>query len=152
MAVAARERDDLRRHVLGQAMLEARRFGVQHLADTGDLRGLLGGFGGVVAGNQHVDVATGFCRGGHGVEGRALDVGVVVFGNDESSHDQITLASFLSLATRVATSGTLMPALRLGGSLTLSVFSRGVTSTPRSAGLTTSSGFFFAFMMLGSVT
>ena len=42
----------------------------------------------------------------------------------------------------VATSGTLMPALRLGGSLTLSVVRRGATSTPRSAGLTVSSGFF----------
>ena len=35
---------------------------------------------------------------------------------------------------------------------TLRVWMRGVTSTPRSAGWTTSSGFFLAFMMLGSVT
>ena len=75
-----------------------------------------------------------------------------MFGDDECGHDQITLASFLSLSTRVATSGTLMPALRVGGSLTLSVRSRGVTSTPRSAGLIDSRGFFLAFMMLGSVT
>ncbi|MCY0854134.1 fumarylacetoacetate hydrolase family protein [Cupriavidus sp. D39] len=32
------------------------------------------------------------------------------------------------------------------------VLRRGVTSTPRSSGLTVSSGFFFAFMMFGSVT
>ena len=39
---------------------------------------------------------------------------------------------------------------RLGGSVTFSVFRRGATSTPRSAGSRVSSGFFFAFMMLGS--
>ena len=44
------------------------------------------------------------------------------------------------------------PAERFGGSATFSVFRRGVTSTPRSAGLNVSSVFFFAFMMLGSVT
>ena len=38
------------------------------------------------------------------------------------------------------------------GSATFSVLRRGVTSTPRSAGFSVSSGFFFAFMMLGSVT
>ena len=43
-----------------------------------------------------------------------------------------------------------MPAERLGGSATFSVFRRGVGSTPRSSGYTVSSGFFFAFMMLGS--
>ena len=64
---------------------------------------------------------------------------MVVFGNDEVLVIQITFASFFSLATSVATSGTLMPAPRLGGSLTFSVLRRGVTSTPRSAGLTTSS-------------
>ena len=65
---------------------------------------------------------------------------------------QATFASFFSFATSVATSATLIPAVRFGGSLTLSVFSRAATSTPRSIGRTVSSGFFFAFMMLGSVT
>ena len=46
----------------------------------------------------------------------------------------------------------LTPALRLGGSVTFSVFRRNATSTPRSAGFNVSSGFFFAFMMFGSVT
>jgi hypothetical protein len=40
--------------------------------------------------------------------------------------------------------------LRAGGSVTLSTVSRGLTSTPRSPGDSTSSGFYFAFMMLGS--
>ena len=84
---------------------------------------------------------------------RCTEVDVIwLAGDDECGHGQITLASFLSLATSVATSGTLMPALRLGGSLTFRVLMRGATSTPRSAGLTISSVFFFAFMMLGRVT
>ena len=42
------------------------------------------------------------------------------------------------------------PATRLGGSVTLSVSSRGATSTPKSPGDLVSSGFDLAFMMLGS--
>ncbi len=138
--------------VLGQAVGQALGVGVQHLGHAGDGGGLLGGWAGVVAGHEDVDFAAGLEGGGDGVEGGAADAGVVVFGDDECGHGQITLASFLSLATRVATSGTLMPALRLGGSLTLRVLMRGATSTPRSAGLSSSSGFFLAFMMLGRVT
>ena len=63
----------------------------------------------------------------------------------------MTLASLRSLATSSLTSATLPPPWRLGGSTTLSVASRGVTSTPSAAGLVVSSGFFFAFMMFGSV-
>ncbi len=157
MAVVAGDRQHLRGDVLGEVLGEARAVGRDDLGDTGDLGGGGCGFGGIGASHEHVDVATAGERGGHGVEGRRLDGGVVVFGNDECGHGvlvslQITLASFLSLSTSVATSGTLMPALRLGGSVTLMVFRRGVTSTPRSAGLWLSSRFFFAFMMLGSVT
>ncbi len=38
MAVAAGDRNDLRGEVFGQAVLEAGRFGMQHLGDAGDLR------------------------------------------------------------------------------------------------------------------
>jgi hypothetical protein len=56
------------------------------LAHTGDLRRLRGGGAGIGAGDQHVDVtATGQGRG-HGIEGRALDRGVVVFGNNKRGH------------------------------------------------------------------
>ena len=65
---------------------------------------------------------------------------------------QITLAIFLSLSTSSATSATLMPALRLGGSATLRVFRRGATSTPSSAGVVVAISFFLAFIMLGNVT
>jgi hypothetical protein len=45
---------------------------------------------------------------------------------------------------------TLPPPTRFGGSLTVIVSSRGARSTPRSAGVNFSTGFFFAFMMLGN--
>ena len=64
---------------------------------------------------------------------------------------QMTLASPRSLATSSLTSATLPPPWRFGGSTTLSVAIRGVTSTPSVAGFVVSSGFFFAFMMFGSV-
>ena len=70
--------------VFGQAMGQAGGVGVQHLGDTGDLGGGLGGFGGVLAGDQHVDVATAGQRSGDGVQGGGLDGGVVVFGHHEN--------------------------------------------------------------------
>jgi len=44
----------------------------------------------------------------------------------------------------------LIPAERLAGSTTFSVVRRGVTSTPKSAGVFCAIGFDFAFMMFGS--
>ncbi len=133
-------------------MREVFAFGVDDFGHTGYLCGLLGGFAGVVPGYQHVHVATALRCGRHGVEGGALDRRVVVFCNYEGCHVQITLASFLSLATSVATSGTLMPALRFGGSVTFKVLRWFLISTPRSAGLKLSICFFLAFMMFGKVT
>jgi hypothetical protein len=125
--------------------------GVDDFGHACDLDGSLGDGACVVASHQNMHLAT--AGGGcHGVEGGALDGCVVVFGNDECDHDQITFATFFSLSTSVATSGTLMPALRLAGSMTLRVLIRGATSTPRSSGLKVSSYFFLAVMMLGRVT
>ena len=112
-------------------------------------------FGGVGAGHEDVHITAASLGSSHGVQGRRLERGVVVFGNNKYGHvclPQITLASFFSLSTSVATSGTLMPAPRFGGSATFRVFRRGLTSTPRSSGLKVSSCFFLAFMMLGKVT
>src|SRR5262249_57698265 len=89
--------------------------------------------------------------GRYGVEGRGLERRVVVLGEDQDAH-AMTFASALSFCTSALASGSFTPALRLGGSSTLSVFRRGATSTPRASGLSTSSAFFFAFMMFGSVT
>ena len=108
--------------------------------------------GSVGTSDQHMHITTTGQGRGDGVQGRWFDAGVVVFRDYECGHVQITLASFLSLSTNAATSATLIPAPRLGGSLTFRVFRRGVTSTPRSSGLKVSSCFFLAFMMLGSVT
>src|SRR5690606_31011538 len=153
---AAGGREHLRGDVLGELVLQLRRIGEQHFRDAGRLCGGLRNGLAAAAGHEHGDVAADALRGGDRVERAGPQRGVVVFGQDENCHVvvplQITLASFFSFATSVATSGTFTPALRAGGSLTFSVFSRGVGSTPRSSGLTTSSVFFFAFMMFGSVT
>src|SRR4029079_8544039 len=102
------------------------------LAHAGSLRAPAGGALGVVPGHQHMDLAAGLRSRGDGVERGALQAAVIVFGNDECGHGQITLASLLSVHTSVAPAGALMPALRLGGSSTFSVLMRGATSTPRS--------------------
>jgi hypothetical protein len=48
-----------------------------------------------------------------------------------------------------STVSTLTPASLEGGSVTLSVSSLGLRSTPKSAAVNFSSGFFFAFMIFG---
>ena len=63
----------------------------------------------------------------------------------------MTFASFFSLATSVATSRTLMPAARGGGSVTFSTSVRGERSTPSDAAAIVCSGFCFAYLRLGSV-
>src|SRR5262249_29957635 len=128
VAVALGQIDHQRGDVFGQLVGEVGGIGHQHLGHAGQLGGGLGGGAGVVACHQQVHVAAELLRGGDGVEGGGLQRGVVVFGNDEDRHDQITFASFFSLATSSATEPTLMPALRTGGSDTLSVLMRGAGS------------------------
>ncbi len=139
------------RHVFSRLFGIAGCIGNPDLADPLHLGSLLGNGGTIGAGYQNLHLTANFGRSGQGIESGSLEMLVVVFGNNEDGHDQITLASFLSLLTSSATSATLTPALRLGGSETFRVVRRGVTSTPRSAGLKVSSGFFLAFMMFGSV-
>ena len=149
MAVAAGERHDELGQVLGQAVGIGSVIGQQHLGDAGDRRGGFRGGAAILAGHQHDQIAADGLGGGDGIEGRRLQAGVVVLGDEEDGHRQITLASLRSLSTSSATLFTLTPDLRLGGSATLRVFSRGEGSTPSCSGVTTSMGFFFAFMMLG---
>src|SRR5690606_34208159 len=96
--------------------------------------------------DENVDIPAERCGGRHrfcdGV-GKRL---VIVVGDDENGHYR-TPASFFSLSTSVATSGTLTPAVRFGGSVTLRTLMRAAMSTPKSSGVWTSSGFFYAFMM-----
>jgi len=152
VAVVRGHGQHLRRDVFGQTVRQMRGIGQQHLRHASGLGSLVGHGARVGAGDQHVHVASDLGGGGDGVQGCALELGVIVFGNNQRRHDQTTFASFLSLSTSAATSATLMPALRAGGSLTFSVFRRGAGSTPRSCGVTVSNCFFLAFMMFGSVT
>lgn len=102
--------------------------------------------------HQHMHFAADFLGSRDGVKRARFNLGIVVFSNNEDSHSYSTFASFLSLATSSAAFATLMPAVRLAGSATFSVFRRGATSTPRSAGVVFARGFFLAAIMLGSLT
>ncbi|CAG4904920.1 hypothetical protein R69919_03226 [Paraburkholderia gardini] len=170
LATGSRRREDVRivlrdvQHrrcdVFRQARFELRRVGQQHLAHARDLRCRVRRALRVVARHQHVNITADLLCRSDRVQRRRLDRCAVVLCYYQIRHfvrllrvrDQSTLASVFSFSTSVFTSATLTPALRFGGSTTFSVFRRGVTSTPRSSGLSVSSGFFFAFMMLGSVT
>jgi hypothetical protein len=90
---------------------------VNDFGDTGNGGAALAASAGIVTGHQHMHITPASSGSGHGVEGCAFD-GLALSCSAITSvgHGQITFASFLSLSTRVATSGTLMPALRLGGS------------------------------------
>ncbi|MOA31708.1 hypothetical protein D3C78_1528810 [compost metagenome] len=153
MAVALAQLADQRCQVLGQLVGQRGVVGDQNRAHPGDLGGGFGHRGAVVAGDQQVDVATDgsgsdLLGGRDRVEGRRGQGGVVVFGNDENGH-QITFASFFSFSTSSATDLTLIPALRAAGASTLRVFSVEAVDTPSASGVSRSSGFFLAFMMLG---
>ncbi len=69
------------------------------------------------------------CRRGQRLVGGVLDRRIVVFGNQQRGH-QRTPASVLSFEISSATSLTLTPPLRPGGSVVLSTSRRGVRSTP----------------------
>ncbi len=161
MGVRRRDRQRLLGDVLGEAIGELRAIGNDDFGNASNLCGRRCSRIAAVAGDQYMNFIAAFGSSGHSIQGTRFERGIVVFGNDECGHGvvslffnirQMTLASFFSFATSVATSGTMVPAERLGGSATFRVFSRGVTSTPSSSGFTTSSCFFLAFMMLGSVT
>src|ERR1700731_4969546 len=144
------ELDDQRRHILGGPVFAGGIVGEQHLSHARDLGGGLGDGAAILAGHQNVDLKGGdFACGRNRVEGRGLQRRVVVFGDDQSSH-QITRASVFSLSTSSATEPTLCPPWRFAGSSTLSTTRRGVASTPSASGVVVAIGFFFAFMMLGS--
>src|SRR3970282_1956133 len=125
--------------------------GVQDFLDPADLSARLRRICRVVARHQQVNFGAELLRRRDRVERGLPDRLVVVLREDEDSH-QITFASLRSLSTRAFASATLVPALRLGGSTTFSTLNRGETSTPSASGLSTSSVFFLAFMIFGSVT
>src|SRR5690606_33422265 len=123
--------------------------GNEDLRDTFQLRSLLGRRPATRPCNEDMDIAA-QRRGGRDSLRRYRIEGVVGMLCQDQGRHQITPASVFSFSTSSATLETLTPALRPGGSVVSSTFRRGATSTPRSAAFLTSSGFFFAFMMLGS--
>src|SRR5262249_57382150 len=121
--------DDQRGQRFGQHVLERPAFRQQDLGDAVELGGSLRHRATTAPGNQHMHVGAERFRGGQRLVGRILERLVVVFGGQEDCPHS-TPASFLSLATSSATDPTLTPDLRVGGSLVLTISSRGFTSTP----------------------
>jgi len=126
VAIVAGDGQHLGGHVLGQAVGQACGVGVDDLGDTGDLGGGLCGSAGIVAGHQHVHVATASGCSRHGVQGCALDGCVVVFSNNEYRHlDHLRFVlEFFDQGGHVS---HLHAGAGLAGSVTFRVFRRGAT-------------------------
>ncbi len=122
--------------------------GVEHLGGAIELGGGLRDGLGVRAGNEHVHVLAQRLGGTHGLGDPGAQRLVVVVGQEQRRHESAPVS--LSLAISSAAFATFTPALRPGGSTVFRTLRRGAGSTPKSAGFLTSSGFFLAFMMLGS--
>ena len=110
--------------------------GLKHLGNARDLCGSFGSTRAIVARHQRSDRAE-LARCGNHRERRVIDLGVVVFDQNQSVHRTILLMPgtyamprALIFSTSAATSSTFTPAWRTGGSLTLVVVRRGVMSTP----------------------
>src|SRR5690606_22498649 len=100
--------------------------------------------------HQHVDrQVPALCGTGGLARGRLEAVGVK-FGDEENGAHYRTPASFLSFSTSSATLASLTPALRGGGSATLSVFRLGAVATANRPLLPI--GFFFAIIGFGRFT
>src|SRR5882762_3540528 len=112
-------------------MLIGRAFGEQNFCNAFQLRGSFGrGLGAfAAAGDENVDLGAKFGRGRQRLVGGVLQRRMVVFGNQQRGHHK-TPASFLSFDTSSATSLTLTPPLRPGGSEVLRISRCAVRSTP----------------------
>ena len=124
------------------------RVGHEHARDALETGGGLGGGGDVMAGDQNIHGRAERAGGGQRLGDGVAQLALRDIGQKKGLHHS-TPASFFSLPTSSATEPTFAPPLRAGGSLVLRTVSRGVTSTPKSAGVFSSMGFFLAFMMLG---
>ena len=150
VAVASTQLGDQRCDVFRQLVRIGSVVGYQHLGHASDFGSSLGHGANALTGHQHVNVATDFGSSGDGVQGGLGQRFVIVFGDYQDSHDQITFASFFSFSTSSATDLTLMPALRAAGASTFRVLLVEAVETPKASGVRVSSGFFLAFMMFGS--
>ena len=152
MAVAGRQLD----HLGGEGGRE--RVGVvaggdgDHRRDAVQGGGLGGDRGGI--GGKHGDRDLGarnLARAGDAARRRLAQLRAVVFGNDENLAHQ-TSPFFFSASTSSATSLTMMPLARGFGGSTSTHLRPASALTPSDARSMTSRGFFFAFMMSGSLT
>ena len=87
------ERDDERGRRLGEPMLQRVALGEQHLGDAVELRSGFGGGFGVLAGDEHMDVAAQLPRGRQRLGGLVGQRGVVVIGNEKSCHCRFPVLS-----------------------------------------------------------
>merc|ERR1712224_936448 len=125
--------------------------GLQHLGHAFDVGRGGGDIGAVVAEHEHVDRGGAHLLGaGDRARGGLVEFAVEVVGDDQNlvAHSR---PFSLSLLTSSSTDSTLMPPPRSGGATVLTVSSIAARSTPRSSRLVSSIGFFFAFMMSGSL-
>ena len=106
---------------------ELRAVGDVDLARAGNFRGCIGNCADARTGDKQMDFAELRSGGDHRERG-VLDGLAVMFDPNERFHECTPIA--LSLATSSSTSATLTPAERTGGSLTLTVLTRGAVSTP----------------------
>ena len=133
---------------LGEAVVERAALGDVDLPDPVEPGAGLGGLRGPLADHQRGD-GVAHLAGGRERPGRhVVEHAVLLFGDQQNRH-RITPVS-RSLPTSSPTEATLAPPWRAGGSTVFSTVRRGVTSTPKSSGVLASTGFFLAFMMLGS--
>src|SRR5260370_13474467 len=144
MPVVRGHRQHLRGDVFAELLGQLRRIGQQHLRDPRNTGCRVGGTASVVANDQDMHLTAAhfgqFNRGGNGAQRRALEGTMIMLGYHknvcECAHGQITFASLLSFATSAATSGTITPALRLGGSVIFKALTVAATLPPTNHTLT----------------
>ena len=102
-------------------------------------------------GNQHRDIATHLASGSNGIGNPRLEPLAVVLCYDQDCH--LNHPRFvLEFCDEFRHVRDLDAGAALGRLIDAQDLQAGVMSTPSASGFTTSRGFFFAFMMLGSVT
>jgi hypothetical protein len=153
VAVASSQLRNLRCVHRRQWLLVGRIFNDEYLPDARN-GGRLSGHGRGIGGeDDHVHGAAwhpGSTR--YGLRGADVQLRAVVLGDDEDPGAHQTNPFCFSAPTSSATSLTMMPLERAGGGSTLTVLNVLPSATPKSPRAFTSSGFFLAFMMSGSLT
>ncbi len=141
------KRDQQGRHRFGELVVEHLGIGMEHARYAIEARRGTGDLEAIPPRDQDVDRVPERLRAAQCPGRRLEQCPAIVLGKEKRRH--ITLASFRSNPTNSVTEATLTPAAREGGSLAVTTVSRGVSSTPSSAGVVSAMGFFLAIMMFG---